>query len=411
VAAESPGASRRPLDRAFHRQLAVYSPVSWAGLARAAWHVLGVGKDPRPAVERLLREEYDANRVVLCASGTGALQLGLHLAKRAVGDSAMVALPGFTCYDVGTAAVGANARIVLYDLDPATLSPDIDSLERCLERGARVVVVSPLYGLPIDWEALEERAARYGALLIEDSAQGHGASWRGRRLGSLGRISVLSFGRGKGWSGGSGGALLVRGDVVTTCEPGRSLMFDEAAVLVRSLVQWSLGRPGLYGIPAAIPWLGLGETRYREPRPPARMTRTAAALLTAHHEASIREAAIRRRNAAALLEAIPAQPGIHGYRSQPDADPGYLRLPLRLVRGMAGFAHPREAVLSGIAPSYPSTLSALPAVRRRLIEEGDGAGLPGAKELTRTLVTLPTHSWIGEAERERLLRLLNDYDR
>lgn len=399
------------LGQALHRQLTAYSPMTWAGLARAARQVVGIGEDPRPALERLLSEEYDSDHVVLCASGTAALQMALQLAARVVGDSAFVALPGFTCFDVGTAGVGANARVVLYDLDPDTLSPDIASVERALERGARVVLVSPLYGLPVDWQALEECAAPYDAMLIEDSAQGHGATWRGRRLGSLGRISVLSFGRGKGWSGGGGGALLVRGGLVTTGEPGRSAIPDELSILVRSLAQWSLGRPRLYGIPAAVPWLGLGETRYRDPHPPARMTRTAAALVCLHHDAAKREANVRRANAAALLEEIPAMPAVHAYRSAPGGDPGYLRLPLRLARGMAGFDHPQEAINLGVAPSYPSILSALPPVRERLVDEvADEAGLPGAKELTRSLVTLPTHSWIGGKERSRLLRLLNDYE-
>jgi dTDP-4-amino-4,6-dideoxygalactose transaminase len=272
------------------------------------------------------------------------------------------------------------------------------------------VVISPLYGLPVDWEALEERAKAYGAVLIEDSAQGHGATWCGRRLGSLGAVSVLSFGRGKGWSGGSGGALLVRGDLASAFDLGQSALVDELVVLVKALAQWSLGRPSLYGIPAAIPWLGLGETRYREPRPAARITRAGAALVSLHHDAAKREATIRRTNAAALLEAIASRPEIQTYPGLPEAEPGYLRLPLRLPQGLAGFADPREALLAGIAPSYPSPLGDLPAVRARLVENGRGpTDLAGAKELARSLVTLPTHSWVGEAARARLLRLLHSY--
>ncbi len=93
-----------------------------------------------------------------------------------------MALPAFTCFDVATAAVAAALPVVLYDIDPATLAPDFDSLELCLQQGARVVVVSPLYGMPVDWDLVERSAARYGAVVIEDAAQGHGARWRGRLL-------------------------------------------------------------------------------------------------------------------------------------------------------------------------------------------------------------------------------------
>jgi dTDP-4-amino-4,6-dideoxygalactose transaminase len=90
-----------------------------------------------------------------------------------------VALPGYTCYDVATAAVGADARILLYDLDPETLAPDWGSLERTLEAGAGVVVLAPLYGYPFDWSAGEALAARHDAILVEDAAQGAGGTWRG----------------------------------------------------------------------------------------------------------------------------------------------------------------------------------------------------------------------------------------
>ena len=78
-----------------------------------------------------------------------------------------------------------------------------DSVRRALQQGARVIVVSPLYGLPIEWEELSRLASEFGAEIIEDAAQGHGAAWRGRPLGTLGQISILSFGRGKGWTGGA----------------------------------------------------------------------------------------------------------------------------------------------------------------------------------------------------------------
>ena len=56
--------------------------------------------------------------------------------------------------------------------------------------------------------AIAEIAERHGLAVVEDAAQGLGATWRGRPLGSFGDVSVLSFGRGKGWTGGVGGALL-----------------------------------------------------------------------------------------------------------------------------------------------------------------------------------------------------------
>ncbi|MET0399208.1 MAG: DegT/DnrJ/EryC1/StrS family aminotransferase, partial [Longimicrobiaceae bacterium] len=191
-------------------QLAVYSPVSLRAGGRAAGDALLRGADPRaPLLAELLRD-YAAGSGALCGSGTQALQLALVEARRRGGD-APVALPAFSCYDVAAAAVGAGVRVALYDVDPGTLAPDPESLERVLAAGARTVVAGPLYGVPLEWDTLRGAAGRHGALLVEDAAQGHGASWHGRPLGSLGDLSVLSFGRGKGWTGGRGGALLARG--------------------------------------------------------------------------------------------------------------------------------------------------------------------------------------------------------
>ena len=122
---------------------------------------------------------------------------------------APVALPAYCCYDVATAADGAGVAFHLYDLEPETLSPDLASLRRSFDAGARSVVVAHLYGVPADLAAVRALAAEFGAIVIEDAAQGSGCEWRGRPAGAHGALGVLSFGRGKGVTGGKGGALLV----------------------------------------------------------------------------------------------------------------------------------------------------------------------------------------------------------
>ena len=67
------------------------------------------------------------------------------------------------------------------------------------------VVVAYLYGIPFDTAPVRAAAGAVGAWLIEDAAQGAGASFRGRALGAFGDLSMLSFGRGKGVTAGRGG--------------------------------------------------------------------------------------------------------------------------------------------------------------------------------------------------------------
>jgi hypothetical protein len=336
---------------------------------------------------------------------------------RQVGAST-VALPAFTCFDVAAAAVGARARIRFYDLDPGTLAPDLTSLERALERGTRIAVVSPLYGFPVDWDALTELLARYGAIAVEDAAQGDHATWRDRPLGSLGPISVLSFGRGKGWTGGNGGALLIRdqspwtglGETLKGMPAvGPARIAAEVRVLGALAAQWVLGRPGYYAIPHAIPWLRLGETVYRAPAPPGPMTRAAVACLRSIRPAVALEAAARRATATALVEAIDSEARLRLVRPIPGATPGYLRLPVRLLHGLAGFSTPARAARLGIAPSYPSVLPVIADVRPWM--DDTTPSWPGGEELARTLHTVPTHSLVTQGEQAELIHQLRAYER
>ncbi len=383
-------------------QLAVYSPVSLRAGVRAAGDALSRRPDPRGVLLAALLSDYAAGAGVLCGSGTQALQLALVEARERGGD-APVALPAFTCYDVAAAAVGAGVRVALYDVDPDTLSPDLASLERVLADGAGSVVAGPLYGVPPDWDAVRGLSDRYGALLIEDAAQGHGSTWRERPLGSLGDLRVLSFGRGKGWTGGRGGALLfgAGAEAPTLPAPGAA---DEAKTAVLTAAQWLLGRPEVYGIPASIPGLGLGETVYHEPSPPSAITRAAAALLLHGRDASRREGEVRRAVAASLLARLPRGPGVRPVRVPEAGVPGYLRLPLRAAGGMSGLAAPARARRLGVAGSYPTVLSGVPQLRRLLA--GTEARWPGAEALVRELVTLPTHSRVTDGERAEILAML-----
>lgn len=392
------------------RQTPAYSPLPLRSIVGAVRQVYVERTDPLPGARALLRQHYRADAVYLLASGTQALQLALRAAGRLTGRPLAVALPAYGCFDIASAAVGAGADITLYDVDPETLTPDLDSLTAALGDGARVAVVAPQYGVPVPWEELERCAAEVGAVLVEDAAQGHGASWGGIPLGSLGRISTLSFGRGKGWTAVHGGALLFRGPDLPEPPTIRRATETTAAlgVVVGGVVQSLLGRPRWYGLPAAVPFLHLGETRYRPPRAPRNMSSIAAGVLLRTHPAAAREARLRRGVAGDWLGFLA--------RSAPQVRPvvaaagaGYLRLPVLLARGFAGFRDPQHALRLGLGPGYPTTLAGLEPVRARLF--GSRTHWPGAEELTQRLVTLPTHSRLTVQDRDAVLDALRDYRR
>jgi hypothetical protein len=240
-------------------------------------------------------------------------------------------------------------------------------------------VIAHLYGLPVDMARVIEMTEGSGVTVIEDAAQGSGATLNRRPVGSFGQLAVLSFGRGKGVTGGHGGALLVNA--------GWRGGSDESALLpgsrgLREVVpltaQWILARPALYRIPASLPFLGLGETVYRVPAPLRRISALSAAVVEISWRTREAEITQRQKNAATLIAGGRVPDVIAPI---PGSNPGWLRLPF-----IAPELAPPVARALGEMPSYPIPLPDVPELGARPAGE-----FPGATLLTRRLRTLPTH--------------------
>jgi dTDP-4-amino-4,6-dideoxygalactose transaminase len=372
----------------------VHSALSLRALQAGVAGALGVGGESE-LCERL-GSLWDARKVLLTDSGTSALT---HAIRGAVGTTTRpVALPAYGCYDLATAAVGAGARVVLYDVDPETLAPVPESLRRAFAHGPAAVVVAHLYGIPIDTAEIRRLADGEGILLIEDAAQAVGGFFATRPVGGAGSVTVLSFGRGKGLTGGGGGALLcndAQGDaIVAAAELRNGNARAGWSELARATAQWAFGRPTVYGIPSSIPFLRLGETVYHPPRPPRRIARSATRIVSAVWAASQRDAMVRRRNAERLNTAAQKRGCWRTIIVGPRAVPGYLRLPLLCASGSPAFSKTGERL--GIMRGYALPLFALPALRRYRLPQAEG--WPGATELADRLITLPTHARLSESD-------------
>lgn len=363
-----------------------------SALLRLAGSSAGAGR----ALHDLLVERHGAPSLALVGSGTQALTLGI---SALAGPGGAVALPGWGCYDLASAAVGAGVRVHLYDLDPATLQPDRASLARAME-GAAVGVVVSFFGIPVDPAVLPAGAE---SAWIHDAAQAHGTVFGPGSIEERADATVLSFGRGKGWTGLGGGALLLRTERARgSVEAGGRGEVQHAAgsrvgMGVRGAAQWLFGRPSVYGLPARVPALGLGETRYHPPRPVEALDGASAAVLLASRPAADAEARVRRQRAGRLRQVLAdLAPGgvVEAIRVDPSAEPGYLRLPA-LDRG-----GDREAGRAlGVMPSYPRPLATLEPLKPLL---RDADPLPGSVHLAERLLTLPTHSQASARDRARL---------
>jgi perosamine synthetase len=379
------------------------SPVTMGALASGLGAAVR-GSAAAPRLGRMLLERFGARDVTLLDSGTSALRLAV-TAALAARPGKPVGLPGWACYDVITAAQGAGARIVFYDLDPATLQPEAGSLARLADaEPAGVVVVHP-WGVPVDLDAVR-RAVGPAVLLIEDAAQGWGGALAERPLGSLGDFSVFSFGRGKGITGGSGGALLAVSEGAASLQPHPlpEPRRRGAGDLVKFGALLLLARPRLYGIPASLPWLRLGETVYRPPHGVGAMSSAAVAMVAAVAGAADREGEGRRARAERLRAAVEGGPLAENVRPLAGALPGWLRLPV-VARDAATAAalHERGRPL-GLARAYPRDLRSVGSEVGAAIAAD--SPLPGSIALAERLVTLPVHGLLVERDLGEIEQLM-----
>jgi len=141
------------------------------------------------------------------ANGTDAIQLTLRAMGIGEGDEVVVPTNSFVA--TAEAVVLAGARPRFADVDPATLLLTADCLDAAVTSRTRAVIVVHLYGQMADMDALCRAAQRAGIAIIEDAAQAHGATWRGRAAGSVGHAGCFSFYPGKNFGAfGDAGAVV-----------------------------------------------------------------------------------------------------------------------------------------------------------------------------------------------------------
>lgn len=151
---------------------------------------------------------YPGYRAFLTTSCTRALELAALALDIRPGDE--VIMPSYNFVGVADAFANYGARLVLVDIDPDTMNIDAGLLERAITPKTRAVVVMHYSGVACDIETIADCCTRHGIVLIEDNAQGLGATLNGRKLGSFGDFSCVSFDRMKNISAGEGGVLLCR---------------------------------------------------------------------------------------------------------------------------------------------------------------------------------------------------------
>lgn len=154
----------------------------------SGWYILG---EEVQTFERQWAEICGVAHGVGVGNGMDAIEIALRAAGIGPGDE--VITTGMTAFASVLAIIRAGATPVLADIEPHTGLLSLDSARRCLTSKTRAVLLVHLYGQVRDMEAWQAFCVNSGIVLIEDCAQAHLATWRGKVAGSFGLAGAYSF--------------------------------------------------------------------------------------------------------------------------------------------------------------------------------------------------------------------------
>ena len=161
---------------------------------------------------------------IAVSNGTAALEVACQALGISAGDE--VIMPTFTIISCAMAITKLGGVPVLVDSDPYTWNMDVSQIESKITNKTKAIMVVHIYGLPVDMDPVLEIANRYGLKIIEDAAEMHGQTYKGKSCGSFGDISTFSFYPNKHITTGEGGMVLVDDEeLAERCRMIRNLCF------------------------------------------------------------------------------------------------------------------------------------------------------------------------------------------
>jgi dTDP-4-amino-4,6-dideoxygalactose transaminase len=358
------GAQRRRLGRAIDD-----------AIARVTEHCLFIQGPEVAEFEARLAEFCGARYAVGCASGTDALMLVL-MAK-GVGPGDAVICPAFTFCATAEVVVLLGATPVFADVDADTFNLSAASVKRAIATAKRhglkpkALIPVDLFGLPADYDALLPVAKEEDLFVLDDAAQGLGATYKGRKLGAIAPATATSFFPAKPLGCyGDGGAVLT----------------DDA---------------GLVEVLKSLRVHGQGTDKYDNVRigMTSRLDTVQAAVLIEKlkifsDEIEARDRAARRY--AAGLKDVAVVPSV------PDGMTSvWAQYTIRLKPGMRdGLAVKLKAQGIPTAVYYPKPLHRLEAYKRFPVADN---GIPTTDQLSEEVISLPMHAYLDAAAQDRVI--------
>ncbi len=173
------------------------------------------------------------------AVSNGSAALDIAVAALGLGPGDEVIMPAFTIISPAQSLVTAGALPVLVDCEPESWNMDVTQIEAKITEHTKAILLVHIYGLPVDLDPVLDLCKKYNLLLIEDAAEMHGQSYKGRKCGSFGDISIFSFYPNKLITSGEGGMIVCNDpELAEKCQKLRNLAFEPKG---RRFVHYEIG--------------------------------------------------------------------------------------------------------------------------------------------------------------------------
>jgi dTDP-4-amino-4,6-dideoxygalactose transaminase len=147
-----------------------------------------------------------AKYALTCVNGSVALRLALIAAGVRPGDE--VIIPPYTFIATSTIVLEANCVPVFVDIDPGTYNLDASKIEKAITKRTKAIIPVHFAGQACDMDKIMALAKKHNLKVIEDACHGHGAEYKGKKLGSIGDAGCFSFQSSKNLTSGEGGMII-----------------------------------------------------------------------------------------------------------------------------------------------------------------------------------------------------------
>ncbi len=360
-----------------------------------------------PRVRRFEDEfcrKYGHKNAVMCNSGSSANLLAIAAMANPVtkdrlkpGDEVIV--PALCWSTTVWPLIQMQLVPVIVDVDLETLNLDLNEVERAITPKTKALMIVPIYGNPCDMDAVAALCRRRGLQLIEDSCESLGATYKGRHVGSFGRVGQFSFYY-------SHHITTLEGGMVVTDDDGlaETLRVLRAHGWVREMRNPTPHVDAHPDIDPKFLFVNLGYN--------LRATEPQGAMGSLQLKKLDRCIRIRRDNAAYFRKALAAHDAFFGHvAEQKNGKSSWFGYPMRVKKGAPFKQRDVVAFLRSrgleMRPLNAGNIAGQPAMK--LYEHRVAGALPRANEVWKSGFTFGNHQHVSKAAREYIVQQVNAF--